>query len=131
MLRKKKKRENNSINKPETHHILSLSLPFSHQVLVQDVPRIQPIPFRFVAKYYPEDVGEELIQPITQHLFYLQVKQVCEGGDNGVILLYGCVAVSFFLSSTTPRTWARSAFSPLRIISSTCKSSRIVRVMLM
>lgn len=31
--------------------------------------------FTFLAKFYPEDVAEELIQEVTQHLFYLQVKQ--------------------------------------------------------
>lgn len=31
--------------------------------------------FRFKAKFYPEEVSEELIQEITQHLFFLQVKQ--------------------------------------------------------
>ena len=35
----------------------------------------QPITFLFLAKFYPEDVSEELIQEITQHLFFLQVKQ--------------------------------------------------------
>lgn len=32
-------------------------------------------PFMFLAKFYPEDVAEELVQEVTQHLFYLQVKQ--------------------------------------------------------
>ena len=32
-------------------------------------------PFLFLAKFFPEDVAEELIQEITQHLFFLQVKQ--------------------------------------------------------
>ena len=31
--------------------------------------------FLFLAKFYPEDVAEELIQEVTHHLFYLQVKQ--------------------------------------------------------
>lgn len=31
--------------------------------------------FLFLAKFFPEDVSEELIQEITQHLFFLQVKQ--------------------------------------------------------
>lgn len=26
-------------------------------------------------KFYPEDINQELIQEITRHLFYLQVKQ--------------------------------------------------------
>ena len=29
--------------------------------------------FKFRAKFYPEDVAEELIQDITLRLFYLQV----------------------------------------------------------
>ncbi|PSN38096.1 Merlin [Blattella germanica] len=35
----------------------------------------QPIPFMFLGKFYPEDVAEELVQEVTQHLFFLQVKQ--------------------------------------------------------
>ncbi|RWS30407.1 merlin-like isoform X2 [Leptotrombidium deliense] len=31
--------------------------------------------FLLLAKFFPEDVAEELIQDITQHLFFLQVKQ--------------------------------------------------------
>ncbi|UJR32184.1 hypothetical protein I4U23_019648 [Adineta vaga] len=31
--------------------------------------------FYFVVKFYPEDITHELIQDITRHLFYLQVKQ--------------------------------------------------------
>ncbi|UYV81394.1 NF2 [Cordylochernes scorpioides] len=34
-----------------------------------------PAEFVFLAKFYPEDVAEELVQETTQHLFYLQVKQ--------------------------------------------------------
>ena len=33
-----------------------------------------------VMQFYPEDVEEELIQDVTQRLFYLQVKQVGVGG---------------------------------------------------
>ena len=31
--------------------------------------------FIFLGKFYPEDVAEELVQEVTQHLFFLQVKQ--------------------------------------------------------
>ncbi|KRT83875.1 FERM domain containing protein [Oryctes borbonicus] len=31
--------------------------------------------FMFLAKFCPEDVAEELVQEVTQHLFFLQVKQ--------------------------------------------------------
>jgi len=40
-----------------------------------DIPRNSPLQFLFLAKFYPEDVSEELVQEITQHLFFLQVKQ--------------------------------------------------------
>jgi merlin protein len=33
----------------------------------------QPLVFHFLAKFFPEDVSEELVQEVTQHLFYLQV----------------------------------------------------------
>lgn len=45
------------------------------KVIEQDVPKETPLSFTFLAKFYPEDVSEELIQEITQHLFFLQVKQ--------------------------------------------------------
>ena len=45
------------------------------QVLDQDVPKEKPLPLVFLAKFFPEDVAEELVQEITQHLFFLQVKQ--------------------------------------------------------
>uniref|UniRef100_A0A5K3F333 FERM domain-containing protein n=3 Tax=Mesocestoides corti TaxID=53468 RepID=A0A5K3F333_MESCO len=41
-----------------------------------------PLPFQFCyffhAKYFPEDVEHELIQPVTKHLFYLEVKDKIE-----------------------------------------------------
>lgn len=50
---------------------VSLLLP---QVLSQDVKRETPLQFMFRAKYFPEDVDNELIQDITRKLFFLQVK---------------------------------------------------------
>jgi merlin protein len=41
----------------------------------QHLPKDELILFTFLAKFYPEDVAEELVQDITQHLFFLQVKQ--------------------------------------------------------
>ena len=35
----------------------------------------QPVSFLFLGKFYPEDVSEELVQEITQHLFFLQVPE--------------------------------------------------------
>lgn len=50
-------------------------LKFDKKVQEQDIPKKSPVPFLFLAKFYPEDVSEELVQEITQHLFFLQVKQ--------------------------------------------------------
>lgn len=40
----------------------------------QDVKKENPLQFKFRAKFYPEDVAEEIIQDITLRSFYLQVK---------------------------------------------------------
>ena len=42
--------------------------------IFQDVKKESPLQFKFRAKFYPEDVAEELIQDITLRLFYLQVR---------------------------------------------------------
>ncbi|CAG5052584.1 unnamed protein product [Parnassius apollo] len=44
------------------------------KVMQQDVKKENPLQFKFRAKFYPEDVADELIQEITLKLFYLQVK---------------------------------------------------------
>ncbi|XP_040564542.1 LOW QUALITY PROTEIN: moesin/ezrin/radixin homolog 1-like [Lepeophtheirus salmonis] len=49
-------------------------LKLNKKVMVQDVKKETPLQFKFRAKFYPEDVAEELIQDITLRLFYLQVK---------------------------------------------------------
>ncbi|XP_072834456.2 merlin isoform X1 [Pogona vitticeps] len=50
-------------------------LKMDKKVLEQDVPKENPVSFRFLVKFYPEKVEEELLQEITQHLFFLQVKK--------------------------------------------------------
>ncbi|KAF0302001.1 Merlin [Amphibalanus amphitrite] len=50
-------------------------LKMDRKVLHQDVQRDNPLSLVLLVKFYPEDVGEELVQEITQHLFFLQVKQ--------------------------------------------------------
>uniref|UniRef100_A0A8C5RLG0 NF2, moesin-ezrin-radixin like (MERLIN) tumor suppressor n=1 Tax=Laticauda laticaudata TaxID=8630 RepID=A0A8C5RLG0_LATLA len=42
------------------------------KVLDHDVPKEEPVTFYFLAKFYPENAEEELVQEITQHLFFLQ-----------------------------------------------------------
>lgn len=53
--------------------LIVLFKKFYTQVLDQDVPGDSPITFHFLAKFFPEKVEEELVQEITQHLFFLQV----------------------------------------------------------
>uniref|UniRef100_A0A673VI16 Moesin n=1 Tax=Suricata suricatta TaxID=37032 RepID=A0A673VI16_SURSU len=50
-------------------------LKLNKKVTAQDVRKESPLVFKFRAKFYPEDVSEELIQDITQRLFFLQVKE--------------------------------------------------------
>lgn len=49
-------------------------LKLEKKVQSQDIKKETPLQFRFRAKYFPEDVAEELIQDITKQMFYLQVK---------------------------------------------------------
>ncbi|KAL7638306.1 UNVERIFIED_CONTAM: hypothetical protein RMT77_010870 [Armadillidium vulgare] len=50
-------------------------LKMDKKVQEQNVRKESPLEFFFLAKFYPEDVSEELVQEVTQHLFFLQVKQ--------------------------------------------------------
>ncbi|KAE8625039.1 hypothetical protein XENTR_v10006138 [Xenopus tropicalis] len=50
-------------------------LKLDKKILQQDLPKEEPTKFRFLAKFYPENVAEELVQDITRHLFFLQVKK--------------------------------------------------------
>eukprot|EP00043_Microstomoeca_roanoka_P015795 m.158538 g.158538 ORF g.158538 m.158538 type:complete len:810 (-) comp16334_c4_seq3:369-2798(-) len=54
---------------------LTTWLKMNKKVLAQDVKNENPLQFKFRAKFFPEDVSEELVQEITQRLFYLQVKE--------------------------------------------------------
>ncbi|XP_069463988.1 ezrin [Ambystoma mexicanum] len=49
-------------------------LKLEKKVSAQEVRKENPLQFKFRAKFFPEDVSEELIQDITQKLFFLQVK---------------------------------------------------------
>ncbi|KAF1374469.1 hypothetical protein PFLUV_G00229420 [Perca fluviatilis] len=51
------------------------------KVMSQDVKKETPLQFKLRAKFYPEDVAEELIQDVTRRLFYLQVKEDVLGED--------------------------------------------------
>ena len=53
---------------------LTTWLKLNKKVLSQDVKKESQLQFKFRAKFYPEDVAEEIIQDITLRLFYLQVR---------------------------------------------------------
>lgn len=53
------------------HHSLNICSTISSR----DNKNKPHMTFNFLAKFFPEDVTEELIQEVTQRLFYLQVKQ--------------------------------------------------------
>ncbi|XP_033498815.1 ezrin a [Epinephelus lanceolatus] len=50
-------------------------LNFEKKVMAQEVRKETPLQFKLKAKFYPEDVAEELIQDVTRKLFFLQVKE--------------------------------------------------------
>ncbi|XP_039249061.1 ezrin-like [Styela clava] len=50
-------------------------LKLNKKVTAQDVRKENPLQFKFRCKFFPEDVADELIQEITQKLFFLQVKE--------------------------------------------------------
>uniref|UniRef100_A0A3B4BFG1 FERM domain-containing protein n=1 Tax=Periophthalmus magnuspinnatus TaxID=409849 RepID=A0A3B4BFG1_9GOBI len=56
-------------------------LKLNKRVTAQDVRRDNPLLIKFRAKFYPEDVSEELIQEATQRLFFLQVKECILNDD--------------------------------------------------
>uniref|UniRef100_A0A673JSA4 Ezrin-like n=1 Tax=Sinocyclocheilus rhinocerous TaxID=307959 RepID=A0A673JSA4_9TELE len=57
-------------------------LKLDKKVSSQEVKQENPLQFKFRAKYYPEDVAEELIQDITKKLFFLQVKEGILSDEN-------------------------------------------------
>ncbi|XP_068623814.1 merlin [Battus philenor] len=58
----------------DTKHFISW-LKLDKRVQDQCVSQMPSTPFMLLCKLYPEDVAEELIQEVTQHLLFLQVKQ--------------------------------------------------------
>ncbi|XP_063046425.1 moesin b isoform X1 [Engraulis encrasicolus] len=50
-------------------------LKLTKRVTAQDVRKENPLLIKFRAKFYPEEVTEELIQETTQRQFFLQVKE--------------------------------------------------------
>lgn len=79
---------------------------------VQEQGITQPLAsFMFLAKFYPEEVADELVQEVTQHLFFLQVKQAILSMD-----IYCPPEASVLLASYAVQAKVRplSRYIPLR-----------------
>ncbi|EDV24958.1 uncharacterized protein TRIADDRAFT_25177, partial [Trichoplax adhaerens] len=50
-------------------------LRLEKKVSAQDIKKEVPLQFKFRVEFFPEDVSEELIEDVTQKLFFLQVKE--------------------------------------------------------
>lgn len=79
--------------------------------MYQEVKKETPLQFKFRAKFYPEDVAEELIQDITLRLFYLQVWKsvllICLTIDRYLMFDYYlkfCINLLYFEKNVT-RLW--------------------------
>ncbi|KAL8595099.1 hypothetical protein ACOMHN_019137 [Nucella lapillus] len=93
-------------------------LKLNKKVLSQDVKKETPMQFKFRAKFFPEDVSEELIQDITQRMFFMQVKEgilsddiYCPPETAVLLASYACQAkhgeLSAFSSEPPPITTDR------------------------
>lgn len=69
----------------------------------QDVKKENPLQFKFRAKFYPEDVAEELIQDITLRLFYLQVSFLFALQNVRIFLLKFLLFFSFRIDAVTKK----------------------------
>ncbi len=56
-------------------------LKLNKKVLSQEIKKEQQLQFKFRAKFFPEDVSEEIIQDITLKMFFLQVKEAILNED--------------------------------------------------
>ncbi|XP_032226693.2 moesin [Nematostella vectensis] len=56
-------------------------LKLNKKVMSQDVKKETPLQFKFRVKFFPEDVAEELIQEVTQKMFFLQIKEAIFTSD--------------------------------------------------
>ncbi|XP_031568526.1 radixin-like [Actinia tenebrosa] len=72
-------------------------LKLNKKVSAQEVKKENPLQFKFLVKFYPEDVSEELIQNITTKLFFLQVKEAilndtiyCPAETSVLLASYAC-----------------------------------------
>lgn len=99
-------------------------LKLNKKVMSQDIKKEVPFQFKFRAKFYPEDVSEELIQEITQKMFFLQVKEAilqdeiyCPPETAVLLASYACQAKYGDLTDDNPKpgTLANDRLLPQRV----------------
>ncbi|CAG5115478.1 unnamed protein product [Candidula unifasciata] len=88
-------------------------LKLNKKVMSQDLKKEVPFQFKFRAKFFPEDVCEELIQEITQKMFFLQVKEAilsdeiyCPPETAVLLASYACQAKYGDLTDDNPKPGA-------------------------
>lgn len=103
-------------------------LKLNRKVTNQDVPNTKeggPLQFQFRAKFFPEDASEELIQEITQRMFFLQVREAvlseeifCPPETAVLLASYACQAKfdDFNPTLLTDDTLARERLLPKKIL---------------
>ncbi|BFZ10181.1 hypothetical protein BsWGS_13220 [Bradybaena similaris] len=99
-------------------------LKLNKKVMSQDIKKEVPFQFKFRAKFFPEDVSEELIQEITQKMFFLQVKEAilqddiyCPPETAVLLASYACQAKYGDLTDDNPKpgTLASDRLLPQRV----------------
>lgn len=97
-------------------------LKLNKKVLSQDVKKETPLQFKFRAKFFPEDVSEELIQEVTQRMFFLQVKEgilvddiYCPPETSVLLASYACQAKLGDLTKETEEALANERLLPQRV----------------
>ncbi|KAL6040977.1 hypothetical protein STEG23_035953, partial [Scotinomys teguina] len=100
-------------------------LKMDKKMLDRDVSKEKPVTFHFLVKFYPENAEEELVQDITQHLFFLQVKkQILDGKINcppeaSVLLASYAVQAKYGDNDSSVHKWrflAQEELLPKRVI---------------
>uniref|UniRef100_A0A3Q3VVL0 FERM domain-containing protein n=1 Tax=Mola mola TaxID=94237 RepID=A0A3Q3VVL0_MOLML len=94
-------------------------LKMEKKVLDQEVPKEEPITLHFLAKFYPENAEDELVQDITQHLFFLQVLQfhlVSSSQERHSLACYWIAYGDYDPSVHKPGFLAKEELLPKRVI---------------
>ena len=99
-------------------------LALNKKVSSQDIKKENPLLFKFLVKFYPEDASEELIQEVTQRMFFLQVKeqilsdQIYCSAETAVLLASYALQAKYgdYHNDFTTATIANDRLLPARVL---------------